>query len=68
MWQAVRLDTRRYEMESEILIRACRHGVRVAQVKVKTIYFNSAQSKINPVTDTIHFLKLLWRCRNVEQA
>ncbi len=68
VWNAVRLDTRRYEMESEILIRACRHGVKVSQVKVKTIYFNSAQSKINPITDTVRFLKLLWRCRKAEQA
>jgi len=64
MWKAVKLETKRYEMESEILIRACRRGARLGQVKVRTIYFKSAQSKINPFTDTLRFLRLLWRCRN----
>ena len=63
-WKDVRLETKRYEMESEILIRACRRGARLAQVTVKTIYFQAGQSKINPVTDTLRFLRLLWRCRN----
>lgn len=63
LWKAVKLETRRYEMESEILIRACRHGARLGQVKVRTIYFKAARSKINPLTDTLRFLRLLWRCR-----
>jgi len=62
-WKAVRLETRRYELESEILIRACRHGARLRQVKVRTIYFHAAQSKINPITDAYRFVRLLWRCR-----
>lgn len=62
-WKAVRLETRRYELESEILIRACRRGARLGQVKVRTIYFNAARSKINPITDAYRFLRLLWRCR-----
>ncbi len=68
IWKDVRLETKRYEMESEILIRACRQGARLSQVTVKTIYFSSAQSKIHPLTDSIRFLKLLWRCRNAETS
>lgn len=64
IWKDVRLETKRYEMESEILIRACRSGAKLSQVTVKTIYFKAGQSKINPVTDTLRFLRLLWRCRN----
>ncbi|MEI6231816.1 MAG: glycosyltransferase family 2 protein [Planctomycetota bacterium] len=63
LWKDVRLETMRFEMESEILIRACRTGAKLAQVTVKTIYFKAGESKINPVTDTIRFLRLLWRCR-----
>ncbi len=64
LWKDVKLETKRYEMESEILIRACRRGARLEQVTVKTIYFKAGQSKINPITDTLRFLRLLWRCRN----
>jgi glycosyltransferase involved in cell wall biosynthesis len=63
LWNAVKLETRRYEMESEILIRASRHGARLGQVRVRTIYFKASGSKINPITDTLRFLRLLWRCR-----
>jgi glycosyltransferase involved in cell wall biosynthesis len=63
-WQAVRLDSCRFDLESEILIKACRSGARLKQVRVRTIYFGTGASKINPVTDALRFFHLLWRCRN----
>ena len=63
-WKAVRLDSSRFDLESEILIKAVRSGARVKQVQVRTIYFRSARSKINPFTDTVRFFQVLWRCRN----
>jgi glycosyltransferase involved in cell wall biosynthesis len=63
-WQAVRLDSCRFDLESEILIKACRGGGRLSQVKIRTIYFGTEESKINPFLDTIRFFQLLWRCRN----
>jgi len=63
-WKAVRLDCSRFDLESEILIKACRSGARLKQVQVRTIYFGNERSKINPFTDTIRFFHVLWRCRN----
>lgn len=63
-WKAVRLDCSRFDLESEILIKACRSGARLKQVDVRTIYFGNERSKINPFTDTLRFFHVLWRCRN----
>ncbi len=63
-WQATRLDSCRFDLESEILIKACRSGAKVKQVRVRTIYFGTDRSKINPVVDTYRFFHILWRCRN----
>jgi len=62
-WTAVRLDSCRFDLESEILIKACRGGARIKQVQIRTIYFGTDNSKINPVTDTMRFFHLLWRLR-----
>ena len=62
-WQATHLDTCRFDLESEILIKACRSGAKIEQVRVRTIYFNEAVSKIHPIVDTWRFFHLLWRCR-----
>ena len=63
-WKAVRLNSCRFDLESEILIKACRGGARIKQVNIRTIYFGTDKSKINPLTDTLRFVHLLWRCRN----
>ncbi|HYF52487.1 MAG TPA: glycosyltransferase family 2 protein [Planctomycetota bacterium] len=62
-WNATRLDSSRFDLESEILIKAVRAGARLKEVRVRTIYFGTGESKINPVTDTLRFVHLLWRCR-----
>jgi glycosyltransferase involved in cell wall biosynthesis len=63
-WKAVKLNSCRFDLESEILIKACRGGARIRQVNIRTIYFGTDKSKINPFTDTLRFVHLLWRCRN----
>jgi len=63
-WNATHLDSSRFDLESEIIIKAVRSGARLKQVRVRTIYFASSGSKINPFTDTLRFVHLLWRCRN----
>jgi glycosyltransferase involved in cell wall biosynthesis len=62
-WNVLSLDARRYELESEILIRAARHGLRIAQIPIKTIYFTARRSKIRPIVDSLRLLRTLWRCR-----
>jgi glycosyltransferase involved in cell wall biosynthesis len=60
--RSVKLESRRYDMESEILIRAARQGYRIASVPISTIYHDE-ESSINPFVDTLHFFRLVWRAR-----
>ena len=62
-WQAQRLDSSRFDLESEILIKACGAGARLRQVRIRTIYFKTGKSKIKPLTDAARFFHLLWRCQ-----
>ncbi len=43
-----------FEIETEILMQACKNGFKVYSVSVKTIYCDE-KSKINPFKDTIRF-------------
>jgi glycosyltransferase involved in cell wall biosynthesis len=54
------LVTSRYDTESEILIRAAKRGYRVAATAIESIY-TGAVSHINPVVDTLRFLRLVGR-------
>jgi hypothetical protein len=58
--EKVNLVTSKYEMESEILIKASRRGFKIRSVPIKTIYGNE-KSQINPFVDTFRFLRLLVR-------
>jgi len=52
------LTTSRYEIESEMIIRAGRAGGIVASVLVETIYAGE-ESFINPFVDTFRFLRMV---------
>ncbi len=54
------LVTSRYDMESEILIRAGRRGFRIESTPIRSIYTDEV-SHINPVVDTLRFLGLVGR-------
>jgi len=58
--QTVKLETDRFETESEILIKASKAGFRITSVPIKTIY-GEEKSKIRPIHDTYRFFKLLFR-------
>lgn len=55
--QALRLRTKGYETESEIIIQACRKNMQVRFVPITTIY-NDSTSHIRGVRDILRFLKL----------
>jgi glycosyltransferase involved in cell wall biosynthesis len=57
-----RLDlvTSRYEIDSEIIIKACHAGARVSSIPVRTIY-GSEKSAIRPLHDTGRFIALVMR-------
>jgi glycosyltransferase involved in cell wall biosynthesis len=58
--KSVRLESRKYDLESEILIKAKRKGFEIAEVPIRTIYAGG-RSFINPLVDTGRFIKLMWR-------
>ena len=57
-----RLDlvTSRYEIDSEIIIKACHAGGRASSIPVSTIY-GSEKSAIRPVHDSMRFIALVMR-------
>ena len=52
------LVTSKYEIESEILIKASRLGFKIASVPIKSIYVGE-RSRINPFFDTLRFIKFI---------
>jgi glycosyltransferase involved in cell wall biosynthesis len=57
--QQIKLRTKNFEMESEMLIEASRAGFAIMSVPIKTVY-NNERSHIHPVRDTIRFFKYLF--------
>lgn len=58
--RSVTLETDRFEMESELLVKAGKAGFRIVSVPIRTIY-GQEKSKIDPLVDTRRFLGLLFR-------
>jgi len=58
--EKINLKTSKYETESEIIIKASRLGFKVESVPIKTIY-NEERSQINPIIDTLRFIKFIVR-------
>jgi glycosyltransferase involved in cell wall biosynthesis len=59
--RAVRLVSRHYEIESEVLIKAARRGCRITSVACRTIY-GGEKSHIHPFRDTLRSIRLSLRC------
>jgi len=58
--EQLKLESARYDVESEMLIKAARCGLKIRSVPVQTIYGDET-SEINPVRDTIRFFYLVVR-------
>jgi glycosyltransferase involved in cell wall biosynthesis len=56
----VKLKAKKYDLESEILVKAGRKGFKIDAVPIKTIY-GGGKSFINPFIDTARFIKLMWK-------
>ncbi len=56
----IQLSSAAFEIESEVLIKACKKGYRVVSVPIRTIYSNE-RSKINPFFDTVRFIVYIIR-------
>lgn len=56
------LSTSRFEVESEIVFKAKQANFKIDSIPITTIY-RTEKSKINPITDTVRFIKLLFRVK-----
>jgi len=56
----IKLSSSDFEIESEVLIKASKKGLRFCSVPIKTIY-RQEKSKINPFRDTIRFFVYIIR-------
>ena len=63
----MRLTTRKYETESEILLKSSRLGFKIESVPIRTVY-KGEKSQINTFIDTIRFIRFiiveLWTMKN----
>ena len=62
--EGLTLTSKRYDSESEILVRLARRGFKIGSVAVSTVY-GEQTSSINPLVDTGRFFRLVWRLRRV---
>ena len=60
--ESVKLEGTRYDLESEILIKAARKGFRIDFIPIPTVY-GKETSYIKPWKDAIHFYKLVLSSR-----
>jgi glycosyltransferase involved in cell wall biosynthesis len=60
--EKITLATDKYEIETEILIKASRSGFKIESVPITTVY-RGEKSQINPFTDTLRFLKFIVNIR-----
>lgn len=54
----MKLNTVKYEIESEMILEAKRRGLKISSVNIDSIYQGEA-SQINPFFDTIRFVKFI---------
>jgi hypothetical protein len=59
-WARLAIATSRFDAETEMLVRACRLGMCVVEVPIRTIY-GDEKSHMRYVTDTVRWIRLLWR-------
>jgi glycosyltransferase involved in cell wall biosynthesis len=63
--EKIRLETNKFEVESEIIIKASRAGFKISSVPIESIYFDKPNSKINPCLDTLRFIRFIWSLRKI---
>ena len=56
--EKMKLNTTKYEIESEMIIEAKRRGLKMSPVNIDSIY-EGETSQINPFLDTVRFIKFI---------
>ncbi len=57
----IKLETKKFDTESEILLKACWMDYKIINIPISTIYHKDFVSHVNPFKDTIKFFKLVLR-------
>ncbi|MCF7908754.1 MAG: glycosyltransferase family 2 protein [Candidatus Omnitrophica bacterium] len=57
--EKIAIKTKKFEIESEILIKAAKLGFDIKSMPIKTIYFKNPHSKIRPFRDAIRFITFI---------
>ena len=61
IFKKLSLKCSRFDFDSELLLEIKKYNLKIKNVPIHTIYNTKRKSKINPIMDTIRFIKLLWR-------
>ena len=56
----IKLETKNFDTEPEIIIKASWLGYNIKNIPISTIYHKNFVSKVNPFKDTIKFFKLVF--------
>jgi len=56
----IKTKTNKFEMESEIIIKAAKKKFSIKSIPIRNIYFRRAESKINPFIDSLRFLRFIF--------
>ncbi|BAL81279.1 glycosyltransferase family 2 protein [Caldisericum exile] len=64
----ITFETKRYQLDTEMLIKAAKCGFKIGFVEINTIYTERAKSKINQIIDPLKFLfvtlrLVFYRCK-----
>ncbi|MFA5286892.1 MAG: glycosyltransferase family 2 protein [Candidatus Omnitrophota bacterium] len=60
VFKNVKLNTSKFDAESELLIKASRLGFKIKSIPIRSIY-GREKSQINPFVDTLRFIKLIFK-------
>ena len=60
IFEKINFVTKRYDTESEILIKTAGIGGKIESIPVETIY-GTETSSVHPFIDTLRFFRLVWR-------
>ena len=58
------ISTKKYEIESEMLIKTARWGFPIVSIPIKSIYSKNLRSKIRPFADAVRFIKFISRLKH----
>ena len=60
----VNIATNKFEIESEIIIKAARRGFTIKSIPIESIYFKGHPSNIHPFYDTLRFIRFITKLNN----